>query len=86
MAIVSLLSIELTPEQHQRVKDVAKSYGQTIEDYLREQVLVSVDDAVSIQDKALQELEAFLQPRVEETKLGKVLDQSVESIFAQVRD
>jgi len=86
VAIVSLLSIELTPEQHQRVKDVAKSYGQTIEDYLREQVLVSVDDAVSIQDKALQELEAFLQPRVEETKLGKVLDQSVESIFAQVRD
>lgn len=83
---MSRLSIELTPEQHKRVKAIAAIQGQTIKDYVLERVLAPVERCDSDEDKALKELEAFLQPRVEEAEAGHVVNQSVESIFAEVRD
>lgn len=38
------------------------------------------------QKQALHELETFLQSRVEEAESGQVLNQPVESIFAQVKE
>lgn len=70
------LSIEVTPEQHQRLKAVAALRGQTIKDYVLTRVL-PVDE-----DEALRELEAFLEPRIKAAE-GKTVNKSVEQIFEE---
>jgi hypothetical protein len=57
------LSIELTPEQHQRLKAVAALRGQSIKDYVLEHVLPSTPTGE--ESAALRQLEAFLEPRIQ---------------------
>lgn len=78
---MSRLSIEVTPEQHQRLKAMAALSGQTIKDYILERAL-----PVLPEEEALRQLEAFLKPRIEEAERGEVTGKSVEQIFAEVRD
>lgn len=75
---MSRLSIELTSEQHNRLKAMAALQGQSIKEYVLERVLSP--ESVS-SDKALRQLEAFLAPRIDEAEKGKVVNQSVGSIF-----
>ena len=84
---MSRLSIEVTPEQHQRLKAMAALSGQTIKDYILERALPALPetDALS-EEEALRQLEAFLKPRIEEAERGEVTGKSVEQIFAEVRD
>jgi hypothetical protein len=84
---MSRLSLELTPEQHQRLKAMAALSGQTMKDYILACALPSLPeetDALS-EEEALHQLEAFLQPRIEEARRGKVVGKSVEQIFDEVR-
>lgn len=83
---MSRLSIELTPEQHQRVKAVAALQGKSIKDYVLERVLAPLDNSELDDDPALKQLEALLLARVEEAESGRIVNQSVASVFAQVRD
>ena len=71
------LSIDITPEQHQRLKAVAALQGQSMKDYVLNRVLrdIPVDDA-----EAIRQLEAFLEPRIKAAQ-GKNLDKSVMDIF-----
>lgn len=70
------LSLDITQEQHQRLKVEAALHGQTMKDYVLSRVfsetLTLVDD--------LRQLETFLAPRLEEAKLGKFVDKSVMQI------
>lgn len=83
---MSRLSIELTSEQHKHVKAVAALEGKSIKEYVLSRVLPPHNEEYLTTDKALAELEAFLKPRVEEVEAGKIINQSVESIFKQVGD
>ena len=81
---MSRLVIEVTPEQHQRLKAMAALSGQTIKDYVLERALPSLPEAES-EEEALRQLEAFLKPRIEEAERGEVTGKSVEQIFEEVR-
>ena len=56
------LSIEVTPEQHQRLKAVAALGGQSIKDYVLDRVLP--DTLTADEGEALRQLESFLEPRL----------------------
>lgn len=67
------LSIELTPEQHKRLKAIAALRGQSIKDYVLQQ---SLDNIPRAEQKALQQLDALLKPRIEEMESGRSLKPS----------
>ena len=69
---MSRLSIDLTPEQHQKIKAVAAMQGKSI-------LPTSSDE-----DIALHELEMLLDERVKSAKAGKISQKSVEEIFQEV--
>lgn len=80
------LSIEVTPEQHQRLKAVAALQGKSIKDYVLERVLPPLPDMESMsEEEALNKLEDFLKPRIESAKKGEFSSRSVEQIFEDVR-
>lgn len=83
---MSRLSIEVTPEQHQRLKAIAALHGQTIKDYILEHTLPPLPEQEGLSEaEALRQLEAFLQPRIAEAERGEVVGKTVEQIFAEVR-
>ena len=88
---MSRLSIDLTPEQHQKIKAVAAMQGKSIKEYVLAQILPTSSD----EQMALNELEAFLRSeerelemlldeRVRSVKAGKISQKSVEEIFQEV--
>ena len=72
------LSIEITQEQHQKLKALAALQGKSIKDYVLERTLPAND-----QEAALRELEDFLKPRLEAAKRGKWSEQTVDEIVAE---
>jgi uncharacterized protein (DUF1778 family) len=79
------LSIEVTPEQHARLKAVAALHGQSIKDYVLERVLPPPLETEPLSEEdALRQLEALLKPRVEAARRGEFVAKSVEQIFAEV--
>lgn len=84
---MSRLSIEVTPEQHQRLKAVAVLSSMTIRDYVLARVLPQVPEQEPLsEEEALRCLEAFLQPRIEAAERGEVVHRSVEETFAEARE
>lgn len=73
------LSIEVTAEQHQRLKAAAALQGKSIKDYVLERTLPD-----SGEQTALRELESFLKPRVEAANSGNLSSKSVDEIFSEV--
>jgi uncharacterized protein (DUF1778 family) len=83
---MSRLSIEVTPEQHQRLKAIAALSGMTIKDYVLARVLPAVPEHEDLsEEEALRQLETLLKPRIEAARRGEVVHVSVEQIFANVR-
>jgi ParD-like antitoxin of type II ParDE toxin-antitoxin system len=83
---VRRLSIEVTPEQHQKLKAIAALKGQSIKDYVLERALPPLPDMDSMTaEEALNKLEDFLKPRIESAKQGMVSNRSIEEIFEGVR-
>ncbi len=55
------LSIDVTPEQHQRLKAIAALHGQTLKDYILERTLPRLPQIESLsEEEALQRLEPRL--------------------------
>lgn len=73
------LSIEVTPEQHQRLKAAAALQGQSIKDYVLERTLPDKEA-----QQALQELESFLEPRIAAAKKREFSARTIDSIFDEV--
>jgi hypothetical protein len=83
---MSRLSIEITPEQHQRLKALVALSGQTIKDYILQRTLPPLPENQGLsEEEALRQLETFLKPRLEEAERGERVDTSAEQIFADVR-
>ena len=74
------LSIEVTNEQHQRLKAVASLRGQTIKDYVLDHVLPETPTADEAE--ALRQLESFLEPRIQEAQVTTA-KKSVKQIFEE---
>lgn len=80
------LSIEVTPEQHARLKAVAALHGQSIKDYVLERVLPPAPETEPLsEEEALRQLEDLLKPRLEAARRGEVVSKSVEQIFEESR-
>lgn len=77
---MSRLSIDLTPEQHQKIKAIAAMQGKSIKEYVLNQILPTSSD----EEMALHELEDFLDERVKSVKTGKISQKSVKEIFQEV--
>jgi len=78
------LSIEVTQEQHQRLKAVSALRGQSIKDYVLERVFQPLPEInAASQEDALRQLEALLKPRIEEAEQGVVVNKSVQQIFEE---
>ena len=77
---MSRLSIDLTPEQHQKIKAVAALQGKSIKEYVLAQILPTSSD----EDMALNELETLLDERIKSARAGKISKKSVEEIFQEV--
>ena len=73
------LSIEVTSEQHNKLKAVAALNGQTIKDYVLDRVLPDTEAA------ALDQLEGFLKPRIEAAERGEFSTRSVGQIVEDVQ-
>lgn len=73
------LSIEMSPEQHQRLKASAALQAKSIKDYGLDKTLPNSDER-----SALYELESFLKPRLEAANRGELSGKSVDGIFNEV--
>lgn len=82
---MSRLSIEMTPEQHQRLKAIAALHGKSIKDYVLDRVLPPLPTIEQgSETEALHQLEQFLKPRIEASQRGEVISKSVEAIFNEI--
>ena len=72
------LSIEITQEQHNKLKASAAMQGKSIKDYVLERALPDKES-----EAALKALEAFLQPRVAEALRGARSNKTVDDIVAE---
>lgn len=75
---MSRLSIELTSEEHQKIKAIAALKGSSIRQYVLERILPAEDD-----EEALDDLRALLGPRIEAAKAGKTAVSSASAIFEE---
>lgn len=76
---MSRLSIELTPDQHQKIKAVAALHGCSIRDYVLERILPSPTE----EQAAFKELEDFLKPRLEAAQRGETVTMSAKQVFEE---
>ena len=83
---MSRLSIEITPEQHQRLKALAALHGKSIKDYVLEQALPALPELDSLsEEEALAKMEDYLKPRIEAARQGKTSARPVRQIFEDVK-
>src|SRR6266850_2262628 len=77
---MSRISIDVTEEEHKRLKALAALKGISLKDYLLKSALDSRDED---EEKALAELEAFLDDRIRRANAGKISRRTVGDIFKQ---
>ena len=76
---MSRISIDVTPEQHQKLKAIAALQGQTIKEYVLARTLGALEPD-SDEEAALAELRALLEARRE----GPLSTSSVDDIIQRV--
>ena len=75
------LSIDITPEEHQKLKAIAALKGESIKDYVLKRTLgdaPALDDMS--EDEAVVALADFLRPRIEQARLGEFSAKSMADI------
>lgn len=77
---MSRISINVSPQQHKRLKALAALRGKSIKDYVLERTLAPLDSP-SEENKALQELEDLLDQRLSSAATSDPSPETVESIF-----
>ncbi len=74
------LSIDVTPEQHQKLKAIAALSGRSIKDYVLERSLAEAPEEELI---ALSNLEQFLAERKKEIERGEIVQSTAQDIFSE---
>ncbi len=80
---MSRISIDVTPDEHKKLKALAAIQGKSIKDFVLEATLGSQGGSVQAD---LARLEADLDQRIAEARVKGGAEQTVESIFQQARD
>ena len=80
------LSIDITPEEHQKLKAIAALKGQSIKDYVLNRTL---GDAPSLgglnEEEAFSALAGFLEPRIKQARRGELSSKSIGDIRREAR-
>ncbi|SIO30568.1 hypothetical protein [Vannielia litorea] len=80
------LSIDITAEEHRKLKAIAALNGQTIKDYVMSRTLGDAQDVAGKSDKeALDALRDVLMPRIEEARRGEFSELTMEEIAAKAK-
>ena len=80
---MSRISIDVTPQQHQKLKALAALQGKSIKEFVLASTLGAIsNDAV---ERDLAELEAVLDQRIRESQANGPTSRTVEDIFQQAR-
>lgn len=79
---MSRISIEVTPDQHKRLKAFAALSGKSIKDYMLEKTLPVEDE----EETTMEELIKFLKPSIEQAERGEFVDDTVDEIFQEAFD
>ena len=74
------LSIDITPEEHQKLKAIAALKGESIKDFVLKRTLGDALDDMS-EAEAVAALADFLKPRIEQARRGEFTKKS----FADIR-
>ena len=80
-SLMSRISIDVTAEEHQKLKAMAALQGKSIKEFVLESTIGSGSS-----DPALAELEALLDRRIQRAKTERPSTRTVEEVFQQVRD
>ena len=80
------LSIDISPEDHQKLKAIAALKGQSIRDYVLGRALGDAPalDGMS-EDQAFMALSNFLEHRIEQARRGKLSGKSLDEIRREER-
>ncbi len=81
---MSRISIDVTPQEHQRLKAMAALQGKSIKEFVLASTLGVINGASVEQD--LVELEAVLDQRIREANTEGTSTRTVENIFRQARE
>ena len=76
---MSRISIDVSPDEHQKLKAMAALQGKSIKDYVIERTLGPAGD--HDQEAALAALESLLDARIRSAKKGAVSQRTVGAIF-----
>ena len=75
------LSIDISAEEHQKLKAIAALKGQSIKDYVLAQTLGAFPEIEGMSEaEALKALSEFLEPRIEQARRGEFSPRSPEDI------
>jgi uncharacterized protein (DUF1778 family) len=75
------LSIDITPEEHQKLKAIAALKGESIKNYVLKRTLGEAPALNDMsEDEAVAALAAFLQPRIEQARRGEFSKKSMADI------
>jgi len=77
---MSRISIDVTSEEHQRLKALAALRGKSIKEFVLDSTLGDTEDD---EEKAMNELLALLDGRIERARAEGVSHRTVNEIFAQ---
>ncbi|MCR9178537.1 MAG: antitoxin [Alphaproteobacteria bacterium] len=81
------LSIDITPEEHSRLKAIAALKGVSIKDIVLGRALGDVPAIENMSESdALAALSDFLKPRIEQARRGEVSTKSIEEIRQAAHD
>ena len=81
---MSRISIDVTPQEHQRLKAMAALQGKSIKEFVLASTLGNQSGPTVQRDLA--ELEAALDQRIEEAKTNGRSTRTVEEVFQQARE
>lgn len=80
------LSIDITPEEHQKLKAIAALRGQSIKDYVLNRTLGEAPSLDGMtEDEAFGALADFLKPRIEQARRGELSGKSMDEIRRDAR-
>lgn len=80
------LSIDITPEEHQKLKAIAALQGQSIKDYVLNRTLREAPALEGMSDgEAFSALADFLKPRIEQARQGELSTKSLGDIRREAR-
>lgn len=78
------LSIDITQEEHQKLKAIAALKGESIKDFVLKSILGDTPSVNNMSEaEALSALSDFLKPRVKQAEQGELSTQSFEDIRKQ---